>query len=159
MAGNDRVDRVVCSRDPASQAAAFIPIGPDLFTIVQTEPTPAARPIGLGVEGHDFQINRVPELHQVVVGAHVGMALPKRYIEIKAGSNVRDPLGQGWGDDGKVVELQHVSGVRYSGSEPWAHAPYDAMWRKPVDGGLRLPPSLIELGRTRSDQSAARAAR
>jgi hypothetical protein len=36
------------------------------------------------------------------------MALPKRHVEIKARSNVRDPLGQGWSDDRNVVELQHV---------------------------------------------------
>src|SRR5712671_3578912 len=119
MACNDCVD-CVSSRDPASQAPTFIPIGPDLFPIVQSEPTRAARPIGLRVEGHDLQIDRVPELEHVVVGAHVGMALPKWYIEIKASSNVRDPLGQGWSDDGNVVELQHFSGMHCSGRELWS---------------------------------------
>ena len=65
------------------------------------------------------------------------MALPKWYIEIKAGSNVRDPLGQGWSDDGNVVELQHFSGMHCSGRELWSH---------PLQGatpsnceGLRMP--------------------
>jgi hypothetical protein len=49
------------------------------------------------------------------------MALPKRYIEIKASSNVRDPLSQGWSDDGNVVELQHFSGMPCSGRELWFH--------------------------------------
>jgi len=49
------------------------------------------------------------------------MALPKWYIEIKASSNVRDPLGQGWSDDGNVVELQHFSGMHCSGRELWSH--------------------------------------
>ena len=40
------------------------------------------------------------------------MPLPKRDIEIEAGSNVRDSLGQGWSNDGKVVEFQHFSGMR-----------------------------------------------
>ena len=49
------------------------------------------------------------------------MALSKRYIEIKASSNVRDPLGQGWSDDGNVVELQHFSGMHCGGRELWSH--------------------------------------
>jgi len=61
----------------------------------------AARPIGLRVEGHDFQIDHVAELEQVVVGAHVGMALPKRDIEIKASSNVQDPSAK----DGAMTEM------------------------------------------------------
>jgi hypothetical protein len=52
-------------------------------------------------------VRRLLSGEQVVVGAHVGMALPKRDIEIKASSNVRDSLGQRWSDDGDVVELQH----------------------------------------------------
>jgi hypothetical protein len=40
------------------------------------------------------------------------MALPEWDIEIEAGSNVRDPLGQGWSDDANVVELQHFAGMQ-----------------------------------------------
>jgi hypothetical protein len=43
------------------------------------------------------------------------MALSKRHIEIKAGSNVRNPLGQGRSDHGNVVELQHFSGMGCGG--------------------------------------------
>jgi hypothetical protein len=70
----------------------------------------SARRIGLRVEGHDFQINRVSKLEQVIVGSHVGVALSKRDIEIKTVSNVQDALSQVRSNDGNMVELQHFPG-------------------------------------------------
>jgi hypothetical protein len=59
------------------------------------------------------------KLEQVIVGAHVGMALPKRDIEIKTVSNVQDSLGQARRNDGKMVELQHVSEAACNAGRLW----------------------------------------
>jgi len=47
------------------------------------------------------------------------MALPKRDIEIKTVSNVQDSLGQARSNDGKMVELQHVSEAACNGGRLW----------------------------------------
>ena len=88
------------------------------------------------------------------------MALAKWYIEIKASSNVRDPLGQGWSDDGNVVELQHFSGMHCSGRELWSHPlqgatpsnceglrmPAHDDGATPIGAGVRKPPREETVG-------------
>lgn len=103
----DKVDGVG-SRDPAAQAAPRIPIGFDGDAIVEAEPACAARPLRIRVERDDFQIDGPAELQQVIIGAHIAMALPERDIEIEAGSNMGDAFDQRRRNHGEMVERQHV---------------------------------------------------
>ena len=105
-AGDDIAAMRIGARDPAAQATPRIPIGPHGLPIVEAEPAGAARRFAIRIKRDDFQIRHVAELQQVIVGAHVVVALTERDIETEARANVRDTLGEGWGDDGEMVELE-----------------------------------------------------
>ena len=103
MTGQNTVD-VISAGHPAPKTATYIPVGLHFSALVQTEPPSVRRRVTIRIYRHDFKINGVAQLEQVVVRAHVAVGLPEGDFNSYALTHMVYSDRQTWSDDDEVIK-------------------------------------------------------
>ena len=99
---------VFSARNKAPQTTTVLPVRPDLFPDIKTEPARTPGENAFRIKRNNLQINACAQLKPVIMRPHVLMPCPERHVEVETLTDMRHPFGKRWGDYGKMVKLEHL---------------------------------------------------